>query len=177
MIQVTTIRWLRRQALTALGCSLVVAVSIALAGSGRATGVANTPLAAMREAAQEAAEVEPEPTKATHKLPTPAMKLGNDALRAAIKEAVHAEAESAAQTGTLAHSDNPRAASSGTGNAASDRQGPSEMGQLHSNAMSVQEAKRGTAIQSQHQGGEGTPANAAAAENISKSLAGTGGKR
>ena len=157
-------------------CSLV-AVSVAWSASVHADRLPDTPLVAMRAAAQESADVEPGSSTLTRRGSAPAIKIASDSLHVAIQAAVHDEAEQVARTGTLTpgRSDNTQDTRKGNGSATSDRRDPSEMGQLHTTVKDAQQAKRSIAVESQHQGGGGS--SSAGSGHVSAPLLGAGGKR
>lgn len=135
-------------------CQLGIIIILSWAASVRAEGVVDTPLAAMREAAQAVVSIDPDDSPLAQKQQPTTRTIGNAALRNAIHAAIHGDVERAAgaRTPTPGRAVSATAAGGSNANAASDHRGPSETGQLNSAAMSAQQAKHHVVVQAQKQG-------------------------
>lgn len=148
----------RARALT-LGAGLFAAI-VTWAVAAGADEDRGSPIVAMRAAAEEAADTEPDQTRLARRGVLPAQTARSEALHAAVRTAIRDEVEHVVRPGTQApgrSGNGPAAGDGGNGNGGGHGNGGGNgnghgnggLGQLHSAVSSAQQAKRNSAVQTE----------------------------
>lgn len=173
-----------------LGAGLLAAIATWAVAAG-ADEDRGSPVVAMRAAAEEAADTEPDQARLARRGVLPAQAARSEALHAAVRTAIRDEVEHVVRPGMQApgRSGNSPAAGEGGGNGGGNGNGSGGgngnghgnggLGQLHSAVSSAQQAKRNSAVQAER--GQNRPksgmAHGSPAGQSRASVLGTGSTR